>query len=48
MAVIKVFDVNGVKELSCFDTLDTVAYLSNEEDETIVDDGELTVGTPIE
>lgn len=48
MATIKVFDVNGVKGLSCFDTLDTVAYLSDEEDETIVDDGELTVGTPIE
>lgn len=48
MATIKVFDVNGVKQLSCFDTVDNVAYLSEDEDEMIVDDGELTVGTPIE
>lgn len=27
MATIKVFDVNGVKELHCFDTLDNVCYL---------------------
>ena len=31
MATIKVFDVNGCKELSCFDTLDNVAYLPVEE-----------------
>lgn len=47
MAAIKVFDVNGVKELSCFDTLDSVQYLQ-EEPEEIVDDGELTIGNPIE
>lgn len=43
MATIKVFSVNGVKELNCFDTLDEVDYLSSEiadeseEDEDIVD-----------
>lgn len=47
MATIKVFDVNGVKELSCFDTLDAVQYLSDEVEE-IVDDGELTIGSPLE
>lgn len=47
MAMIKVFDVNGVKELSCFDTLDNVQYLQ-EVTEEIVDDGELTIGNPIE
>lgn len=47
MAMIKVFDVNGVKELSCFDTLDNVEYLTDEPDE-IVDDGELTIGNPLE
>lgn len=31
MAMIKVFDCNGVKELKCFDTLDNVAYLEEEE-----------------
>lgn len=47
MATIKVFDSTGVKELGCFDTLDNVEYLSDEPDE-IVDDGELTIGTPLE
>lgn len=47
MAVIKVFDVHGVKTLSCFDTLDNVEYDTDEE-EIIEDDGELTVGLPIE
>lgn len=47
MATIKVFSVNGVKELSCFDTLENVDYLIDESEE-IVDDGELTVGNPIE
>lgn len=32
MAMIKVFSVNGVKELGCFDTLDSVDYLPVEED----------------
>lgn len=31
MANIKVFDANGVKELSCFDTLEAVPYLEEEE-----------------
>lgn len=31
MATIKVFDVNGVKELQCFDTLDVIPYLEDEE-----------------
>lgn len=30
MATIKVFDVNGVKELKCFDTLVDVPYLEEE------------------
>lgn len=30
MAVIKVYDVNGCKELNCFDTIDDVPYLSEE------------------
>lgn len=47
MATIKVFDVNGVKELSCFDTIDNVGYL-NEEEDLLVDDGELTIGNPLE
>lgn len=33
MATIKVFDVNGVKELNCFDTLSEVDYLAPFEDE---------------
>lgn len=47
MATIKVFDVNGCKTLKCFDTLDNVEY-DTEEDDILFDDGELTVGTPIE
>lgn len=47
MAVIKVFDVHGVRTLKCFDTLDNVGYDTEEED-IIEDDGELTVGLPIE
>lgn len=47
MATIKVFDVNGCKTLNCFDTLDNVVY-DAVEDDTLVDDGELIVGTPIE
>lgn len=47
MARIKVSDCNGIKYLNCFDTLDAVEYQS-EEDDILVDDGELTVGTPIE
>lgn len=47
MATIKVFDVNGSKTLKCFDTLDNVAY-DTDKDDILVDDGELTVGTPIE
>lgn len=31
MATIKVFDSEGVKELSCFDTLTDVPYLVEEE-----------------
>lgn len=31
MAMIKVFSANGVKELSCFDTLDNVPYLVEED-----------------
>lgn len=47
MATIKVFDSTGVKELSCFDTIDNVEYLT-EEEEVLCDDGELTVSTPLE
>lgn len=47
MATIKVFSVDGVKELSCFDTLDNVEYIT-EGVEEIVDDGELTIGNPLE
>lgn len=47
MAMIKVFSVDGVKELSCFDTLDNVEYIT-EDVEEIVDDGELTIGNPLE
>lgn len=46
MATIKVFSVEGVKELNCFDTLLDVPYLTDEE-EIVEDDGELTVGTPL-
>lgn len=48
MATIKVFDVFGVKTLKCFDTLDNVLYDEPEEEDVIEDDGELTVGLPIE
>lgn len=48
MATIKVYSVHGVKTLKCFDTLDNVPYDIVEEDDTIEDDGELTVGLPIE
>lgn len=48
MATIKVFSALGIKELQCFDTLDNVDFLTDDEDETIEDDGELTVGTPLE
>lgn len=34
MATIKVFDVHGVKELHCFDTLDNVQYITGYEDGT--------------
>lgn len=47
MAMIKVFSVDGVKELSCFDTLDDVDYLIDEPEE-IIDDGELTISSPLE
>lgn len=47
MATIKVFSVDGVKELNCFDTLSSVPFIE-EEDDIIEDDGELTVGTPLE
>lgn len=46
MAVIKVFSSEGVKELKCFDNLTDVPFIEDEV-ETIEDDGELTVGTPI-
>lgn len=48
MATIKVFSTEGVKELKCFDTLVSAPYLSDPEEEDIIDDGELTVGTPLE
>lgn len=48
MATIKIFDCNGVKTLQCFDTLDNIPYDEEEDVDEIVDDGELTVGTPIE
>lgn len=47
MAVIKVSDAEGIRYLSCFDTLDNVEYFEDEDD-TIFDDGELTVGSPLE
>lgn len=49
MAVVRVYSSKGVKELQCFDTLTDVPYLEdNEEVEELEDDGELTVGLPIE
>lgn len=47
MATIKVFSAIGVKELKCFDTLENVPF-DEEEDDILEDDGELTVGTPLE
>lgn len=47
MAMIKVFTAHGVKELFCFDTLEDVPYLVDEQEE-LFDDGELTVGSPLE
>lgn len=44
MATIKVFDVNGVKELQCFDTLLEVPYLEDEE----IDDLEPKDNNPFE
>lgn len=34
MATIKVFDVNGARELHCFDTLANVPYITGYEDGT--------------
>lgn len=34
MAIVKVFDSNGVKVLNCFDTLDDVDYVTGFEDGT--------------
>lgn len=48
MVTIKVFGVNGVKTLKCFDTLDNVEYDIDIEEGIVTDDGELTVGLPIE
>lgn len=45
MAMIKVFDANGVKELNCFDTLDAVSYLVQEDE---VDDTEPKDNNPFE
>lgn len=42
MATIKVFDVNGVKELQCFDTLLDVPYMEEE----IVDETEPEESNP--
>lgn len=38
MATIKVFDVFGVKEIKCFDTLDNVPYIEEEEIDGAPDD----------
>lgn len=35
MATIKVFDAYGVKELHCFDMLDAVPYLVDDEDDQV-------------
>lgn len=32
MAIVKVFDVNGVKELQCFDTLSEIPYIEEDID----------------
>lgn len=47
MATIKVFTAEGIKELNCFDNYDLLPYLDDEEDDQIVDDGELTVSNPL-
>lgn len=47
MATIKVFSAQGVKELKCFDSLMDVPFIEDEQ-EIIEDDGELTVGAPLE
>lgn len=48
MAVIKVFTSKGVKTVKMLGNLDDVEYDREEEEEIIEDDGELTVGLPIE
>lgn len=40
MAMIKVFDCNGVKELQCFDALSEVPYLSEVEEISASEDTE--------
>lgn len=47
MATIKVFSAHGVKELKCFDRLWEVPFIDEEEEDPVVDDGELTVGNPL-
>lgn len=47
MATIKVFSGAGVKELRCFENIDDVPFLSDEDEDTIQDDGELTVSEPL-
>lgn len=42
MATIKVFDVNGVKELQCFDTLVDVPYTVDEDEIDINEYAETT------
>lgn len=48
MAVIKVFTSLGVKTVQMLGNLDMQEYDSDDEEEIIEDDGELTVGLPIE
>lgn len=48
MAVIKVFSSKGVKTVQMLGNLDDVEYDREEEEDIIEDDGELTVGLPIE
>lgn len=43
MAIVKVFDVNGARELNCFDTLDNVPY-----EEEVVEDDVLEEKNPFE
>lgn len=47
MATIKVFSTDGVKELKCFDRLWEIPFIGEDEEETITDDGELTVSQPL-